>query len=272
MAHILILSSWVAEGHVGLSAGAPVLQVLGHHVTQLPTVILSNHLGFSIHAGGPVPVAQLDDMLVALERNGWLGRLDAVQTGYLPTPDHVDLAVRMVERLRKLSPSAPVLVDPIIGDAPEGLYVDAAAGHALRERLLPLADTLTPNLFELNWLTGLPTGTPTEAIAAARSLHLPRVLVTSPPLPGGQTGLIEVTPGAAMLHPAPRHPDVPSGTGDVLAALVASGVSPGQALGHLTTLVEASRGLPHLDIAGSAPRWRAAAAIPGRSVEEVLGL
>ena len=46
MARILILSSWVAHGHVGLSAAAPALQALGHEVTQLPTTVLSNHPGW----------------------------------------------------------------------------------------------------------------------------------------------------------------------------------------------------------------------------------
>ena len=62
---ILALSSQVAFGHVGLSAAVPVLQRLGHSVTALPTVMLSNHPGWPHVAGRRVPVADLDSMIDA---------------------------------------------------------------------------------------------------------------------------------------------------------------------------------------------------------------
>jgi pyridoxine kinase len=73
MAHIVALSSWVAHGHVGLSAAVPVLQALGHRVTQLPTVQLSNHAGWSPCGRWGVAVERLEEMIDALARNGWLG-------------------------------------------------------------------------------------------------------------------------------------------------------------------------------------------------------
>ncbi len=43
---------------------------------------------------------------------------------------------------------------PIIGDEPAGIYVDEAAASAVRDQLVPLADIVTPNAFELGWLSG----------------------------------------------------------------------------------------------------------------------
>ncbi|MGC9419866.1 MAG: bifunctional hydroxymethylpyrimidine kinase/phosphomethylpyrimidine kinase, partial [Rhodovulum sp.] len=155
MARIVMLSSWVAHGHVGLSAAAPAVQALGHGVTQLPTTILSNHPGWPRVAGAPLPAPQIAAMIEALAGNGWLAGVDAVLTGYLPTPAHVDLAAGLIERLRTGDVRPRVVVDPVLGDDPDGRYIAADAARALRDRLVPLADILTPNRFELGWLTGL---------------------------------------------------------------------------------------------------------------------
>jgi pyridoxine kinase len=272
MARILILSSWVAHGHVGLSAAAPALQALGHSVTQLPTVQLSNHPGWPHVAGRPVPVDDLAAMVEALDANGWLGRHDALLTGYLPSPDHVRFAVSLIGRLREGAPGLRVVVDPVLGDHPGGLYLDPAAAGALRDELLPLASMLTPNLFELEWLCGAPAGTTEAALASASSLRDrtgAAVLVTSPPLSSGQTGLLALTDAGATLYGTPRADArrVPHGTGDVFSALIAGGLSPGAALGHLQALVDASLGAPHLRIAETADSWRAAPAVGGVPAE-----
>lgn len=153
---ILALSSQVAFGHVGLSAAVPVLQLKGHHVTALPTVILSNHPGWPHVAGQQVPVETLAGMIAALDDNGWLAQHDTVLTGYLPSADHVALAVQVIDRLRQLRPDLRVIVDPVLGDHPKGLYIDANAAQAIRANLPCRADILTPNQFELGWLTDQP--------------------------------------------------------------------------------------------------------------------
>ena len=67
MNRVLIMSSWTSVGHVGLSAATPVLQALGHHVTQLPTIILSNHRGWRHVAGRPIPAREILEMVAAIE-------------------------------------------------------------------------------------------------------------------------------------------------------------------------------------------------------------
>ena len=261
MARILVLSSQTAAGHVGLSAAQPVLQALGHAVTALPTILLSNHPGFAHAAGRPVTPADLAAMIDALDANGWLAQHEALLTGYLPTAGHVELAGDLARRLRRLAAPPLVVVDPVLGDDPKGLYIAQGAAEAVRDRLAPLADILTPNRFELAWLTGRPAATLPEAVAAARSLGA-RVLVTSPPVPGA-TGVLDVGAGAPVLYPTPRIPDVPHGAGDVLSALVAAGLDPGGAVGRLAALCAASAGAPHLAIIPPEP-WRDAPPVLGR--------
>jgi pyridoxine kinase len=263
LGRILILSSWTAAGHVGLSAAVPVLQALGHEATQLPTVVLSNHPGFAHVAGEPVPAERLAAMVEAIAANGWLDGHAALLTGYLPSAAHVDLACALVARLGKGATRPRIVVDPVLGDEPKGLYVAEAAAVAVRDRLVSLADVLTPNRFELGWLTGRPVATLAEARAAAAALAGGRreVLVTSPPLPGGETGVLAAGPGGAVVWRTPRLAGVPHGTGDAFAAMIAAGLDAGAALGHLQALIAASVGAAHLDIVGAAPAWTAAAPV-----------
>ncbi len=93
MGRVLAISSQVARGHVGLSAIVPALQALGHEVIALPTILLSNHPGHPRFAGERIAPDLLMRMLDALEFNRWLGEIDAVLTGYLPSAAHVAVAV-----------------------------------------------------------------------------------------------------------------------------------------------------------------------------------
>ncbi len=125
--------------------------------------------------------SKLEAMLDALEANGWLGGIDAVLTGYLPTVSHVEFARKLVARVRSRQPAAIFFCDPVMGDLPRGLYIDDAPAQMITERLMEKADYLTPNLFELQWLSDAPVADIASAVKAARSLPAPVTLVTSVP-------------------------------------------------------------------------------------------
>jgi pyridoxine kinase len=263
MPRILVISSWVARGHVGLSAALPVLHGLGCETLALPTVILSNHPGHARVAGRPLPVAQLEGMLSALSANGWLAELSAVLTGYLPTPGHVAFAAAAVARVRAESPAVHVCCDPILGDDPGGLYVPEDVAVSLRSDLLPLADTVTPNRFELDWLTGIRVQDVAQATLAGRTLARALTLVTS--VPAAEDGLanVAVSQDAAWMSSVQQRDGVPHGTGDALAAafLAATvlGHAPADALsratGYLSAMIEASIGADELQLASLRNRW-----------------
>jgi pyridoxine kinase len=217
MAKVLSVSSQVVYGHVGNSVAAFVLQRMGHEVLALPTVLLSNRPGYGAIAGEPVEPGRLDALLGAVWSNGWLGGVDAVLTGYIPTAEHAGLCERWIEAARR---KALYVCDPIIGDEPGGVYIREEAALAIRERLTPRADILTPNLFELGWLTGRAIGSRAGAIEAARSLGKPGVIVTSAPgsSPGFLANLLVEETGATACE-APRESVKAHGTGDFFAAI-----------------------------------------------------
>jgi len=184
MPTVLAISSQVVYGHVGNSAAAFALRRLGVHVLPVPTIVLSSHPGISPHAIQRIAPDKLDEMLGALAANGWLDRLDAVQSGYLPSAAHVAVAAKWVRRLR--AEGALYVCDPIIGDEPAGLYVPEDSARAIAEELLPLADVATPNRFELGWFAGAEIADAGGALAAARALPAASVLATSCPADGAE--------------------------------------------------------------------------------------
>ena len=226
--------------------------------------LLSNHPGWFRTAGRAVPPDDIAAMIDALDANGWLHRHDALLTGYLPTEEHVLLAARLIDRLRACGTAPRIVVDPVLGDAPDGLYLPETVADAVRRTLLPRADILTPNAFELGWLSRRPVATLAQAQAAAAALASvgPQILVTSPPVDAHTTGLLAFGDGAPRLFRTARRAPVPHGTGDVFAGFVAAGLPPGTALGHLQTLIGASLGAAHLRIAEAAALWTAAPPLP----------
>ena len=266
MARILAISSFVAHGHVGLSAILPALTRLGHEVIALPTILLSNHPGQARFAGTEVDPASLRRMLDALDANGCLAETDAVMTGYMPSPAHVRFAQDAVTRVRTRPAGALILVDPIIGDDPKGLYVDKAVAVAIRDQLLPIADVATPNRFELGWLAGRPVEGLESALAASEALVVPVMLATSIPAPQNRLATVLIDNGHAHACVVPRLDGVPHGTGDFLAALFMAarlrGASNVEALavaaGGTATAIAASQGFRELQLVASQEVWSGA--------------
>jgi pyridoxine kinase len=119
-----------------------------------------------------------------------------------------------------------VLVDPILGDSPRGLYVKPEVARGVKARLAPLADWLTPNLWELSFLVDRDIETAVQARDAVRELGKP-ALVTSAPAPDGEIGLLYVDKEEAVMFTHPRVPVAPNGTGDLVTASFGAGLVEG---------------------------------------------
>lgn len=273
MAHVLAISSQVARGYVGLSAIVPALHGLGHEVIALPTILLSNHPGHGTVAGETVETMLLQRMLDALEANGWLGEVEAVVTGYLPSSAHVRFAVEAVRRVRARADRVRVLVDPVLGDEGKGLYIDADAAAAVRDVLVEVADITTPNAFELAWLTNDQIRNATEAVKVAAGLPPSVVIATS--VPAGADALDNVLAkknGDAIACRVRRQSDAPHGTGDFMAALylahelrlgaAQAAEALALAVAGVDAVVEASRGCDELRLVGTRGAWAGAKALP----------
>jgi len=241
MANILSISSEVIKGHVGHAASRFVLQRLGHEVWAFPTVLLSNHPGHKTFSGKKTDRGELEKMRDTLDGNGWLGAVDAVFTGYLPAAEHAEFAVETIALVKSRAPGAKVLCDPALGDDPKGLYIAESAARAIKAKLTALADCLTPNRFELAWLTGIPVTDVESARRSAAALAHPRLFATSIPGPGADM-ISNLLIEAGEVHRATvkkRHV-APHGTGDMFAALLLGHLLDGKSAPEALALATAS--------------------------------
>jgi pyridoxine kinase len=217
MRRILVISSHVAQDPVGLSPTIAPLQRAGIEVVALPTVVLSNHPAREHCAGVTLEPTVLEKMTAAIEANGWLGTFDAILSGYLPSPGHAAWVAGLVRRMRSLNPLIVYICDPILGDDPDGLYIDAVAAAVVRDSLVPLADVLTPNRFELEWLSRREVRSVEEATEAALRLERPVIAATSIPAEENELANVLVNSGNVLVSNVKKMTDVPHGTGDLFA-------------------------------------------------------
>ena len=220
MASVLILSSHVATSDVGGGAQVVALARAGIETVFAPTVLFGRHPGLGAPGGGAVEAAVFAGMLEGIAAAGVLTALDAVITGYFASAEQVAVAARTIDAARAARPGVRIIVDPIMGDHGKGLYVEETVAQALAVGLVPQADLLAPNAWELARLTTRPVGDPPSALAAARILGRP-VLVSSVDV-DDDIGVAYVDRDEAWLAVHRRAPDVPHGAGDVLIALFTS--------------------------------------------------
>lgn len=234
MPRVLILSSFVAASRVGGGAQALALARLGIEPVLAPTVLLGRHPGLGAPGGGAVSAETFEGLLTGLEAQGTFAALDAVITGYFATPEQVAIAVDALERIKAAAPRARVVVDPIMGDD-GGLYVREAVAEAITLRLVPRADLVSPNAWELSRLTGVAVGDPDRAMAAVRALGRPTLV--SSVARGGDVSVVYAGDGHGWIATHAWSLAAPKGTGDLLCGYFTAGLL--QGLGARETLAAA---------------------------------
>jgi pyridoxine kinase len=222
---ILSIQSSVAYGHVGNSAATFPLQRLGHEVWPVHTVVFSNHTGYGAWGGPLLSPDDVRQVIAGIADRGVLPTCDAVLSGYLGDPGICEVVVEAVALVKAANPHATYTCDPVMGNATSGCFVDPAIPPVLREQVVPVADLITPNQFELGFLTDSSPDTlesTLESADAARALGPATVLVTSMLRPDGPDDAIEmlaVTGAGAWTVRTPRLRMKVNGSGDLTAAL-----------------------------------------------------
>jgi pyridoxine kinase len=222
---LLSIQSRVAYGHVGNSAAVFPLQRLGVDVVAVDTVAFSNHTGYGAWRGRRFPPEDIAEVLLGVEERGVLPTLDAVLSGYLGTAGVAIVVADAVRRVKAANPAAVYACDPVMGNATVGRFVADDIPDLLRRSLLPVADVLTPNQFELGLLTDTePSSLESllESVDLLRAAGPATVLVTSVVRAEADPARIEmlaVDGSGAWLVGTPRLPGKLDGTGDVAAAL-----------------------------------------------------
>jgi hydroxymethylpyrimidine/phosphomethylpyrimidine kinase len=151
------------SGGAGLQADLRVMALHGLFGTAVVTALTVQD-SRGVHRVEPVPGELVGEQLRALLAEGTIA---AMKTGMLGSAAAV---AAVADALAEHDPSIPLVVDPVMVSSSGRSLLEAAGVAVLRERLLPLATVITPNLDEAAVLLECGAIAPGEGAAAARAL------------------------------------------------------------------------------------------------------
>jgi pyridoxine kinase len=243
--NVISIQSQVAYGHVGNSAAVFPMQMHGIDVVAVPTTLLSNRPGYKTIRGRVLDAELVADLLHGIEERGAVDTATMILSGYLGSPEIAAAVADFVARAKTKNPALLYCCDPVLGDRDRGLFVQTDIPPLVRDRLCPLADIITPNHFEFEWLSGVKAATTDQVLKAARAfMARGTVVVTSAELadtPEGEIETLAVERAKAFRVRTPKLPISPNGTGDLFAALLVAarlrGADTPEALSHAASAI-----------------------------------
>lgn len=182
MAQVLSIQSAVSYGFAGNSVAVFTLRRFGLDVWPVHTVTFSNHTGYGAWRGQVMTPDQVAEVVGGIDERGVLSGVDAVLSGYQGAPQMGRAILDAVGLTRSRNPGAIYCCDPVMGDVDRGFYAAPGIPEFMRDHVVPQATVMSPNLFELEYLTGRKAATVEDVVGVAselRSRGPSTVLVTS---------------------------------------------------------------------------------------------
>jgi pyridoxine kinase len=223
--NILSIQSHVAYGHVGNAAATFPLQRMGVEVLPIHTVQFSNHTGYGSWKGRVFDAGMISELVEGIEQRGVLGECDGILSGYMGSADIGAAILDAVTAVKRANPAARYCCDPVIGDVGRGVFVREGIPEFMRNKAVPAADLITPNQFELDYLSNRASRTLRQARDAVKAVHDlgPRaILVTSlhtEATPENSIDLLASDESGCFIVRTPLLPLAVNGAGDAIAAL-----------------------------------------------------
>jgi pyridoxine kinase len=223
--NILSIQSHVAYGHVGNAAAVFPLQRVGVDVWPIHTVQFSNHTGYGSWKGRVFDADMIREIVAGIEQRGVLGECDGVLSGYMGSAEIGGAILDAVSTVKRANPAAKYCCDPVIGDVGRGIFVREGIPEFMRTKAVPAADIVTPNHFELDYLSKRSSKTLRQARDAVKFVHDlgPRaIMVTSlhtETTPENSIDLLASDESGTFLLRTPRLTLSANGAGDAIAAL-----------------------------------------------------
>lgn len=216
---ILIIAGSDSGGGAGIQADIKTVTMLGGHaMTAITALTAQNTLG--VDGIMPVPAEFVLQQIEAVL--GDLG-VDAVKLGMIGS---AETAAMIADRLASLG-EVPIVFDPVMVATSGAVLADGDTIAAF-ERLMAIATVVTPNLPELEALTGAPLNDEDEIIDAASAIRERfgcAVLAKGGHFPGDRVTDILVWDKGIVSHHADRiETEHTHGTGCSLASAIAVGL------------------------------------------------
>ncbi len=215
----------MAYGYVGNSAAVFPLQRVGVEVWPVHTVHFSNHTGYGHWRGTVFSAETVREVVLGIEERGVMPQCSGVLSGYMGDVSLGEVILEALQRVRTVVPNAAYCCDPVMGDVGRGMFVRTGIPEFMRNQAVPQATIVTPNQFELEYLSDRAITNLTSlkrAVNIVRSMGPRIVLVTSLLLEDSkedQIGMLVAEASASYLVTTPRLPLSVNGAGDMTAAL-----------------------------------------------------
>ena len=158
---VLSIAGSDSSGGAGIQADLKTFSALGvYGTTAITAITAQNTLG--VHAQHPIPAEMVYNQIVAV-----LDDLHPsfVKIGMLSNPE---IVMAVADALSKYPLS--IVLDPVMVSSSGHRLLSVEAQEVIKQKLLPMATLITPNLPEMEALTGLPLSTYKEKEKAARCL------------------------------------------------------------------------------------------------------
>ncbi|KAF6723377.1 Pyridoxal kinase [Oryzias melastigma] len=168
---VLSIQSHVVRGYVGNKSAVFPLQVLGFEVDSINSVQFSNHTGYAHWKGQVLTAEELNVLYEGIKLNN-VHHYDYILTGYSRDTSFLETVVDIIKELKKANPGlvygessfwstrglrsfpdmmepllSSAVCDPVLGDQ-GAMYVPENLLPVYKNKVVPLADILTPNQFE----------------------------------------------------------------------------------------------------------------------------
>ena len=158
---VLSIAGSDSSGGAGIQADLKTFSALGvYGTTAITAITAQNTLG--VHAQHPIPAEMVYNQIVAV-----LDDLHPsfVKIGMLSNPE---IVMAVADALSKYPLS--IVLDPVMVSSSGHRLLSVEAQEVIKQKLLPMATLITPNLPEMEALTGFPLSTYKEKEKAARCL------------------------------------------------------------------------------------------------------
>lgn len=222
LGRVLIIAGSDSGGGAGIQGDIKTVTALGGYAATAITALTAQNTRGVFGVVGVAPDFIAQQMRLVLEDIG----ADCLKTGMLHNRAVIETVVKV---LTELADTTPLVVDPVMFAKGGAALLEADAQSTLRERLLPRATVLTPNLPEAEALSGLPIRTLEEMVTAGRVLRLlgpEAVLVKGGHLDGATTADVLVSAEGVQVFEQPRLATPHThGTGCTLASAIATGLA-----------------------------------------------
>ncbi|PSV27711.1 pyridoxal kinase [Photobacterium sp. GB-27] len=169
MKGILSIQSHVVYGHAGNSSAVFPMQRMGFEVWPLNTVQFSNHTQYKEGwTGKAFSGDDISELVAGIESIDQLKNCEAVLTGYQGSAAQCLAIIDTVKKVKQQNPNAIYICDPVMGDPEKGCIVADGIAEYLINDVMPIADAIVPNQFELSQFVGMEIHNLADAVTACQ--------------------------------------------------------------------------------------------------------